>query len=215
MASNIKEGVAIFGVTGNYSGGGSEVKEGNLLNTSSFTSKQETLDTYGSSIYINESSYTEGLSSLSTVVERWGGISSQANYIGDSSQKYGVNVANWSESSANTGILFFTPIELVSGEMIIALNCYCSNWMNIRLNIHLISAIGDTEEEIISNIQSKIDAENYDLTYSMTYAGSSSLTDVLTEIKNVVAGTYYIYIDGTTKADNSNFSYVNVHYVNF
>lgn len=215
MASNIKEGVVIFGVTGNYSGGGSEVKEGNLLNTSSFTSKQETLDTYGSSIYINESSYTEGLSSLSTVVERWGGISSQANYIGDSSQKYGVNVANRSESSANTGILFFTPIELVSGEMIIALNCYCSNWMNIGLNIHLISAIGDTEEEIISNIQSKIDAENYDLTYSMTYTGSSSLTDVLAEIKNVVAGTYYIYIDGTTKADNSNFSYVNVHYVNF
>ena len=99
--------------------------------------------------------------------------------------------------------------------MILALNCYCSSWMNQSLKAHLISAIGDTDEEILSNIQSKIDSENYDLTHSFTYAGSSSLTDVLLEINGVVAGTYYLYIDGTVKADNSNFSYVNVHYVNF
>ena len=216
ISSNIKEGVEIFGVTGSYSGGGgSDIREGNLLNTSSFTSRDETLSTYGSSLYINESTYAGGLSSLATVVERWGGVSSNNNYIGDSTQKYGINMANWSESSANTGLLFFTPLDLVSGQMILALNCYCSSWMNPSLKAHLISAIGDTDEEILSNIQSKIDSENYDLTYSFTYAGSSSLTDVLLEINGVVAGTYYLYIDGTAKADNSNFSYVNVHYVNF
>ena len=218
IPDNIRAGVTIFGVQGTFDGGGgggSEIREGSLLNTSSFTSKEETLNTYGESIYIKESSYTEGLSSLSTVVERWGGISVGNNYIGDESQKYGINMANWSESSVNTGILFFTPLDLVSGKMILGLNCYCSSWTSPSLSLHLISAIGDSEEEILTNIWDKINAGNYDLTHNFTYAGSSSLTDVLLEVKNIVAGTYYLYIDGTVKSDNSNFTYVNVRYINF
>lgn len=217
IPNNIRAGVTIFGVQGTFDGGGggSEIREGSLLNTSSFTSKEETLNTYGESVYISESSYTEGLLSLSAAIERWGGISRGDNYIGDESQKYGINMANWSESSVNTGILFFTPLDLVSGNMILGLNCYCSSWMSPSLNLHLISAIGDSEEEILTNIQNKINSENYDLTYNFTYAGSSSLKDVLLEVKNIVAGTYYLYIDGTVKSDNSNFTYVNVRYINF
>ena len=217
IPDNIRAGVNIFGVQGTYDGGGGggEIREGSLLNTSSFTSKEETLNTYGASIYISESSYTEGLLSLSAAIERWGGISRGDNYIGDESQKYGINMANWSESSVNTGILFFTPLDLISGKIILGLNCYCSSWMSPSLNLHLISAIGDSEEEILTNIQNKINSENYDLTYNFTYAGSSSLKDVLLEVKNIVAGTYYLYIDGTVKSDNSNFTYVNVRYINF
>ena len=218
IPDNIRAGVTIFGVQGTFDGGGgggSEIREGNLLDTSSFTSKEETLNTYGESIYISESSYTEGLLSLSAAVERWGGVSRGENYIGDVSQKYGINMSNWSENSVNTGILFFTPMDLISGEMILTLNCYCSSWMNPSLNLHLISAIGDSEEEILTNIWDKINAENYDLTHNFTYAGSSSLTDVLLEVKNIVAGTYYLYIDGTVKSDNSNFTYIDVRYINF
>ena len=217
IPDNIRAGVTVFGVQGTFNGGGgsSEIREGSLLNTSSFTSKEETLNTYGASIYISESSYTEGLLSLSAVVERWGGVSRGDNYIGDESKKYGIDMANWSESSVNTGILFFTPLDLVSGDMILGLNCYCSSWMSPSLNLHLISAIGDSEEEILTNIQDKINSENYDLTRNFTYAGSSSLTDVLLEVKNIVAGTYYLYIDGTVKSDNSNFTYINVRYINF
>lgn len=218
LASNIKEGVSIFGVSGSYSGGSSPVKKETLINTSAFTTKQETLDNYGTSIYINESTYEAGLSTLSDTVARWGGISSTNNYIGDSSLKYGINVANWSEASTTTtatGILFFTPVDLVSGTLLLSLNCYCASWMNPTLKIHLISAVGNTEAEIIAAIQDKITAENYDLTKSFTFAGSSSLTDVFVEIKNSVAGTYYIYIDGTVKADNSNFTYINLGYINF
>ena len=216
IPDNIRSGITIFGVQGIYDGGGgSEIREGSLLNTSSFTSKEETLNTYGASIYISESSYTEGLLSLSAAIERWGGISRGDNYIGDESKKYGIDMANWSESSVNTGILFFTPLDLVSGDMILGLNCYCSSWMSPSLSLHLISAIGDSEEEILTNIQDKINAENYDLTHNFTYAGSSSLTDVLLEVKNIVAGTYYLYIDGTVKSDNSNFTYIDVRYINF
>lgn len=216
IPDNIRAGVTIFGVQGTLDGGGGgEIREGSLLNTSSFTSKEETLNTYGSSIYISESSYTEGLLSLSAAVERWGGVSRDDNYIGDESKKYGIDMANWSESSINTGILFFTPLDLVSGDMILRLNCYCSSWMSPSLNLHLISAIGNSEEEILTNIQDKINSENYDLTRNFTYAGSSSLTDVLLEVKNIVAGTYYLYIDGTVKSDNSNFTYINVRYINF
>lgn len=216
IPDNIRSGVTIFGVQGTFNGGGgSEIREGSLLNTSSFTSKEETLNTYGNSIYILESSYTEGLLSLSAAVERWGGISRGDNYIGDESKKYGIDMANWSESSVNTGILFFTPLDLISRNMILGLNCYCSSWMSPSLNLHLISAIGDSEEEILTNIWDKINSENYDLTYNFTYAGSSSLKDVLLEVKNIVAGTYYLYIDGTVKSDNSNFTYIDVRYINF
>ena len=217
IPDNIRSGVTIFGVQGTFNGGGgsSEIREGSLLNTSSFTSKEETLNTYGESVYISESSYTEGLLSLSAAIERWGGISRGDNYIGDESKKYGIDMANWSESSINTGILFFTPLDLVSGDMILGLNCYCSSWMSPSLNLHLISAIGDSEEEILTNIQDKINSENYDLTHNFIYAGSSSLTDVLLEVKNIVAGTYYLYIDGTVKSDNSNFTYIDVRYINF
>ena len=216
LPQNIKNGVSIFGVQGTFNGGGSsEIREESLLNTSSFTSKEETLNTYGQSIYISESSYTEGLLSLSAAVERWGGISRGDNYIGDESKKYGIDMANWSESSINTGILFFTPLDLISGKMILGLNCYCSSWMSPSLSLHLISAIGDSEEEILTNIWDKINAGNYDLTHNFTYAGSSSLTDVLLEVKNIVAGTYYLYIDGTVKSDNSNFTYIDVRYINF
>lgn len=216
LPQNIKNGVSIFGVQGTFNGGGgSEIREGSLLNTSSFTSKEETLNTYGESVYISESSYTEGLLSLSAAIERWGGISRGDNYIGDESKKYGIDMANWSESSINTGILFFTPLDLISGKIILGLNCYCSSWMSPSLSLHLISAIGDSEEEILTNIWDKINAENYDLTHNFTYAGSSSLTDVLLEVKNIVAGTYYLYIDGTVKSDNSNFTYIDVRYINF
>lgn len=216
LPQNIKNGVSIFGVQGTFNGGGgSEIREGSLLNTSSFTSKEETLNTYGQSIYISESSYTEGLLSLSAAIERWGGVSRGDNYIGDESKKYGIDMANWSESSINTGILFFTPLDLISGKIILGLNCYCSSWMSPSLSLHLISAIGDSEEEILTNIWDKINAGNYDLTHNFTYAGSSSLTDVLLEVKNIVAGTYYLYIDGTVKSDNSNFTYIDVRYINF
>ena len=216
IPDNIRSGITIFGVQGTFNGGGSsEIREGSLLNTSSFTSKEETLNTYGGSVYISESSYTEGLLSLSAAIERWGGVSRGDNYIGDESKKYGIDMANWSESSVNTGILFFTPLDLISGKIILGLNCYCSSWMSPSLSLHLISAIGNSEEEILTNIWDKINAENYDLTHNFTYAGSSSLTDVLLEIKNIVAGTYYLYIDGTVKSDNSNFTYIDVRYINF
>ena len=87
--------------------------------------------------------------------------------------------------------------------------------MSPSLSLHLISAIGDSEAEILTNIWDKINSENYDLTYNFTYAGSSSLKDVLLEVKNIVAGTYYLYIDGTVKSDNSNFTYIDVRYINF
>lgn len=188
---------------------------GELIDTSTFTSKDETLNKYGSKIYIMESSYTEGLSSLATVVERWGGTTVNNNYIGDSTLKYGINCANWSEQNVNTGILFFTPIGIENNKLIFVFNCACSSWLNPTLNIHLISAVGDTEEEILSNLQAKIDAQNYDLTQAFTFSGSSSLIDVLIEVNGISEGNYYLYIDGTQKADNSNFTFVNVKYINW
>ena len=205
----------ILNIPSFYEGGANSDKEGELIDTSTLTSKDETLNKYGSKIYIMESSYTEGLSSLATVVERWGGTTVDNNYIGNSSSKYGINMANGSEQNIDTSILFFTPVKIENNKLIFIFNCACNSLTNSNLNIHLISAIGDTEEEIISNLQAKIDAQNYDLTQAFTFSGSSSLTDVLVEVNGFSKGNYYLYIDGTQKADNSNLTFINIRYINW
>ncbi|MDE6730302.1 MAG: hypothetical protein K2J71_05955, partial [Oscillospiraceae bacterium] len=46
-------------------------------------------------------------------------------------------------------------------------------------------------------------------------AGSVAQTDDIFAFGAVSAGNYYIYIDGTTKGDNSNFTCAKIEYLNY
>ena len=192
-----------------HSGGGT-VKENVLLDTNSFTSKQETVSAYGESIYIYESTSTETIQKYADVIEKWGGVSSSNNFVGDASAKYGITVSNWSESEADTGILFASPLELSTGKLLITINASISGWMNQNLHLNLITSDGTVED-----LSNKITDENFSYTFDMVFAGSTSLKDHIVNCGNIVAGTYYLYISGTEKADNSNFSYNKIEYLNY
>lgn len=214
IAGNIKKGVEIFGVVGTLeSGGSSGVKRSTILDTSNSTSRQDTIDNWSSKILIKDGELD--WMNLSDLVEHWGGTEQANNFIGDASQKYGIFMTNWSENSGNTSILFTSPVSLSAGELLLIFNCSISGWMNQTINVNLLKATGDTEEEILNSLKDRITAENYEKTISITYAGTSSQTDVTFVNTIELSGDYYFYLSGFKKADNSNFNLITIKTINF
>ncbi|MDE6832802.1 MAG: hypothetical protein K2J39_00930 [Ruminococcus sp.] len=190
--------------------GGGTVKEKVLLDTNSFTSKQETVSAYGESVYIYESTSTETLQKYVDVIEKWGGVSNSNNFVSDATAKYGIALSNWSASEGDTGILFATPVELSTGKLLITINASLSSWVNQNLHLNLIKSSGT-----VSDLGNKITDEDFSYTFDLIFSGSTSLQDYILNCGNITAGTYYLYISGTEKANNSNFSYNKVEYLNY
>ena len=81
--------------------------------------------------------------------------------------------------------------------------------MNEVLNIRLIAA--DDLEAAKANIL----ASEFAYTTTFSFAGSTALRDHIVSLETVTAGNYYLYIDGTAKSDNSNFTYNKIEYLNY
>lgn len=189
-------------------GGGSKI-EHSMIDTNAFTSKQETLDVYGSSIYIYESTSPDsGFVTLSDIIAKWGGVDSQNNYINGADKKYGINMCNWSEQSCNTEILFTDFLEVSNDcTALIILNAYISNWMNYSPVLSFVDASGNTVDEKIATAKTNALNKNFVKSVTVSVAGSSSLKDLLIMIDDLPAGSYAIHCSGHTKADNAEFTY--------
>ena len=188
--------------------GSSVVITGSLLDTSGSTSKSDTLTAYGSSVYIYESSDSAVLS-LSEIVEKYGGVDAQNSYLGEESALYGINVGNWTSSGCSTGILFASPLALNAGKVLVTVNASLSNWINQTLNIRLIAA------DDLESAKAKIVANDFAYMSTFVFAGNTALRDHIISMGAVEVGTYYLYIDGTAKSDNSNFTYNKIEYLNY
>ena len=188
--------------------GSGVVITGSLLDTSGSTSKNDTLGTYGDTVYIYEAADAAVLS-LADTVAKYGGVDAQNNYIGDASALYGINVSNWSGSDCSTGILFASPLALIAGKVLVTVNASLSSWVNQTLNIRLIAA------DDLESAKAKILASDFAYTSTFVFAGNTSLRDHIISMGTVSAGTYYLYIDGTAKSDNSNFTYTKIEYLNY
>ena len=188
--------------------GSGVVITGSLLDTSSCTSKNDTLGAYGDTVYIYEATDSAVLS-LADTVAKYGGVDAQNNYIGNETTLYGVDVSNWSSSNCSTGILLASPLALNTGKMLITINASLSSWVNQTLNIRLIAA-GSADAAA-----AKILASDFAYTSTFVFAGNTSLRDHIISMGTVSAGTYYLYIDGTAKSDNSNFTYTKIEYLNY
>lgn len=213
LSENIKKGIEIFGITGTFEGGGSTIKKGTILDTTTSTSKQDTLDNWGNKCYIKDGDLD--WMTLNDVVTHWGGIAAGKNFLGGESEKYGIYMTNWTEQDKNTSILFIEPIDVIAGDFLLAFNCNIANWMNQTLNIHFLTATGNTRNDILTQLTEKIAAQDYVKTITLAYAGASSQKDVVAIDTTSVAGDYYMYIEGFKKADNSNFNLIKIDYINF
>lgn len=189
------------------SSGASVVKE-IMLNTLDFSDPAETLENYGDSIYIYESS-AENFQVLAEIVEKWGGVASNNNFVNKSNPDCGINMANWSETNVGTGILFTHKLELFTGRLLFSIYANFSNWTNQLLHFHLIQA--ETPEQALT----KALAGEYAQSMDYTLAGALAQTADIFAFGSVSAGNYYLYIDGTTKGDNSNFTYAKIEYLNY
>ncbi|MDE6731221.1 MAG: hypothetical protein K2J71_10665, partial [Oscillospiraceae bacterium] len=121
----------------------------------------------------------------------------------------GINMANWSETNVDTGILFTHKLKLFAGRLLFSIYASFASWTNQTLHFHLIQA--ETPEQALS----KALAGEYAQSAEYTLAGSVAQTDDIFAFGSVTAGNYYIYIDGTTKGDNSNFTYAKIEYLNY
>lgn len=213
LSENIKKGIEIFGVTGTLEGGSSTVKKGTILDTTTSTSQQDTLDNWGNKCYIKDGDLD--WMTLSDTVTHWGGVTFQNNFLGGESEKYGIYMTNWTEQNKNTSILFIEPISVIAGDFLLIFNCNIASWMNQTLNIHFLTATGNTRSDILTQLTEKIAAQDYVKTITLAYAGSSSQKDVVAVDTASVAGDYYMYIEGFKKADNSNFNLIKIDYINF
>ncbi|MDE5885121.1 MAG: collagen-like protein [Oscillospiraceae bacterium] len=179
-----------------------------LLNTLNFADSAETLENYGDSVYIYESS-AENFSTLSEIVEKWGGVASNNNFVSKSNPDCGINMANWSEANVSTGILFAHKLELFTGRLLFSIYASFSSWVNQTLHFHLIQA--ETPEQALA----KALTGDYVQSADYTLAGSVAQTDDIFAFGSVSAGNYYLYINGTSKGDNSNFTYAKIEYLNY
>lgn len=213
LPENIKKGVEIFGVTGTFEGSGGSVKKGTILDTTTSTSQQDTLNNWGNKCYIKDGDLD--WMTLNDIVAHWGGVASQNNFIGGESEKYGIYMTNQSEQEKNTNILFIEPINIIAGDLLLVFNCNISSQINQTLNIHFLTATGNTRNDILTQLTGKISAQDYVKTITLAYAGSSSQKDVAAIDTLAIAGDYYMYIEGFKKADNSNFNLIKIDYINF
>lgn len=92
LPGNIKKGVEIFGVTGTFEGSGGSVKKGTILDTTTSTSQQDTLNNWGNKCYIKDGDLD--WMTLNDIVAHWGGVASQNNFIGRENEKYGIYMTN-------------------------------------------------------------------------------------------------------------------------
>lgn len=187
---------------------GSSANEFILLDTSTSTSKSDTLTTYGGTVYIYESTDSSILS-LSDTVSKWGGLDAQNNYIGDSASLYGVYMSNYTQNGCNTGILFGVPMALNAGKVLTKVNASVSSWMNQTVNIRLISS------DSLESAKAKILASDFAYSSTFSFAGVTSLKDHIISIGSVTAGNYFLYLDGTVTGDNSNFIYNKIEILNY
>lgn len=213
LSENIKKGVEIFGVTGTFEGGGSSVRKGTILNTTTSTSQQDTLNNWGNKCYIKDGDLD--WMTLNDIVTHYGNVTPQNSFIGEESEKYGIYMTNQSEQEKNTSILFIEPINIIAGDLLLVFNCNISSQINQTLNIHFLTATGNTRNDILTQLTGKISAQDYVKTITFTYAGSSSQKDVAAIDTLAIAGDYYMYIEGFKKADNSNFNLIKIDYINF
>lgn len=183
IPENIKSGVSIFNIAGTYTGGGSAHDEQVLLDCRNMSSSNEVYNGYKDLVMVSNDGAYATFSNLGDYV--YNQIS--AGYLQNTA---GIS---FNAQVAPSGFYFKTPMNFISPYYLLNLIFYVSTWINPTIKIHLVEGSNETEA------QSNIASGTYAFSQSISLANARNNTFDLVRLDNIPIGTYYIFIEISSK----------------
>lgn len=180
LPTNIRKGITIFGVEGEYDSGGGGIEESIFIDCTSFNSSTEVYNEYSSIIMVSQDGTYQNFSNLED--------GSTYNRI---CAYYGAGLAgiNLRVGVANSGFYSLLPTMFSSNYALLKTVYFVSDWITPAINIKLIQA--DSVDEIPTKIQ------NSDFVYQKTVTLTSTTNSQPTffELTDLPIGEYYVFVE--------------------
>ncbi|MGM9858057.1 MAG: hypothetical protein ACI311_02255 [Bacilli bacterium] len=180
LPTNIRKGVTIFGVEGEYDAGGTSVEESIFLDCTSFNSSTEVYNEYSGAIMVSQDGAYQEFSNL----EDGSTYNRICAYYGS-----GVAGINLRAGVANSGFYGIFPVVFFSNYALLKAVYFISAWITPTLNIKLIQA--DSVDEIPTKIL------NSDFVYqkSVTFTSTTNSQPTFFELTDLPVGEYYVFVE--------------------
>ena len=179
VASNIKKGINIFGVTGTYEGSGGGTATTDILNCSSMTSATEVYTAYKDTVMVSNDGEYATFSNLTDYIDYQTVASIYQQELA------GINIR---AASDKVGFYFTVPINIQSSYAILKLIYYVSTWINPSIQFNLIDA------DSIDEIPTKITASEYAYTKSIVLGNINNKLSSFHELTDLPIGSHYVFI---------------------
>lgn len=179
LPTNIRKGVTIFGVEGEYDSGSAGVEESLFMDCTPFHSSTEVYNEYSSIMMVSQDGAFQEFSNL----EDGSTYNRICAYYG--SETAGINLRT---GAANSGFYSIFPIMFPTNYALLKIIYFISAWITPTINIKLIQA--DSVDEIPTKIQ------NSDFVYqkSVTFNSTTNSQPTFFELNDLPIGEYYVFI---------------------
>jgi len=180
LPTNIREGVTIFGVEGEYDSGGGGIEESTFIDCTSFNSSTEVYNEYSNVIMVSQDGTYQNFSNL----EDGSTYNRICAYYGS-----GIAGINLRADVANSGFYGISPLMFSSNYALLKTVHFVSTWITPAINIKLIQA--DSVDEIPTKIQNSVFV--YQKTVILTSTTNSQPT--FFELTDLPIGEYYVFVE--------------------
>ena len=180
LPTNIRKGITIFGVEGEYDSGGTGAEESVFIDCTSFNSSTEVYNEYSNVIMVSQDGTYQNFSNLED-----GSIYNRiCAYYGS-----GLAGINLRSGVANSGFYGIFPVMFSGNYALLKTVHFVSTWITPALNIKLIQA--DSVDEIPTKIS------NSDFVYQKTITLTSTTNSQPTffELTDLPIGEYYVFVE--------------------
>lgn len=181
LPTNIRKGVTIFGVEGQYdSGGGGGIEESTFIDCTSFNSSTEVYNEYSNIIMVSQDGTYQNFSNL----EDGSTYNRICAYYGS-----GLAGINLRAGVSNSGFYGILPMMFSSNYALLKTVYFISSWITPAINIKLIQA--DSVDEIPTKIQ------NSDFVYqkTVTLVSTTNSQPTFFELTDLPIGEYYVFVE--------------------